>query len=103
MAEAPKKIEITDATVDRVAELARLEFSAEQKQGIKKDLVRIVSFVEKLNELDTSNVEPLIFMSDEKNVMRADEVTENFTKEQALKNAPDKDSDYFRVPKVLNK
>lgn len=103
MAETTKKIEITDATVDRVAELSRLEFVASEKEGIKKDLVRIVSFVEKLNELDTDKVEPLVFMSDEKNVMRADEVKENLTREQALKNAPDKDSDYFRVPKVLNK
>ena len=103
MAEKEKKIEISDDTVDRVAELSRLQFSTEEKHNIKKDLLRIVGFVEKLNELNTEGVEPLIFMSDEKNVLRKDEAEVSITHEEALKNAPDKDSDYFRFPKIMNK
>jgi aspartyl-tRNA(Asn)/glutamyl-tRNA(Gln) amidotransferase subunit C len=54
-----------------------------------------------LNELDTEGVEPLIYLSEEFNVMRKDEARKTITQEQALKNAPKRDSDYFKVPKVL--
>jgi aspartyl-tRNA(Asn)/glutamyl-tRNA(Gln) amidotransferase subunit C len=94
-------MEITDKTVDELAHLARLHFEGDEKQRIKKDLTRIVSFMEKLNELDTEGVEPLIYLSEEFNVMRKDEARKTITQEQALKNAPKRDSDYFKVPKVL--
>ena len=70
---------------------------------MKGDLEKILSFVDKLNEIDTKGVEPLIYMSDEVNVLRADEITEETSQEDALKNAPQKDSDYFKVPTVLKK
>ena len=63
----------------------------------------IIGFMDKLSELDTDEIEPLIFMSDEVNVLREDLVEQTVTSEQALKNAPKKDSDYFRIPKVLDK
>lgn len=88
--------------VDKIAHLARLEFPDEQKLKIEDDLNRILSFMESLNEVDTSAVEPLIYMSDEKNVFRADEVKQDISHEDALRNAPKKDSDYFRVPKVID-
>jgi aspartyl-tRNA(Asn)/glutamyl-tRNA(Gln) amidotransferase subunit C len=56
---------------------------------------------EKLNEVDTEGVEPLIYMSDNENVLREDEVVQSISHEDALKNAPKKDSDFFRVPKVI--
>jgi aspartyl-tRNA(Asn)/glutamyl-tRNA(Gln) amidotransferase subunit C len=90
-------------TVDKLAELSKLEFDEAAKQEIVVDLNRILSFIDKLNELDTENVEPLIYMNDEMNSFREDEEKVTLTKEEALKNAPDKDSDYFRVPKVLSK
>lgn len=90
-------------TVDKLAELSKLEFDDAAKQEIVGDLNRILSFVEKLSELDTENVEPLIYMNDEINVLRVDEEKTTITQTEALKNAPDKDSDYFRVPKVLSK
>ena len=96
-------MEINDEIVDKLAHLARLEFSAAEKENIKKDLSRIITWVDKLNELDTSQVEPLIYMSNEINVLRKDEVNNSVTHEDALLNAPKKDSDYFRVPKVLDK
>jgi len=89
-------------TVDEIAHLARLEFDADAKAGILNDLNRMLSFVDKLNELDTSNVEPLIYMTDEKNVMRPDEPEVTLTQKEALKNAPKKDSDYFKAPKVID-
>ena len=94
-------MDITDKTVDEIAHLARLEFEGEEKAAIKKDLNRMLDFMDLLNEVDTTNVEPLIYMTEETNVMRDDEVKTTITQAQALKNAPAKDSDYFKVPKVL--
>ncbi|MCX7743034.1 MAG: Asp-tRNA(Asn)/Glu-tRNA(Gln) amidotransferase subunit GatC [Flavobacteriales bacterium] len=90
-------------TVEKLAELAKLEFNEREKAEILNDLNRILEFMDKLNELDTSGVEPLVYMNDEVNVLRADEVIQELTHEEALLNAPKKDSDYFRVPKVLEK
>ncbi|MFN7313167.1 MAG: Asp-tRNA(Asn)/Glu-tRNA(Gln) amidotransferase subunit GatC [Bacteroidota bacterium] len=96
-------MDITNEMIDKLADLAKLEFNGEEKEKLKKDLTQITAFFEKLNELDTDKVEPLIFMSDAVNVLREDEVQHTITKEEALKNAPAKDSDYFRVPKFLDK
>ncbi|MBL7910279.1 MAG: Asp-tRNA(Asn)/Glu-tRNA(Gln) amidotransferase subunit GatC [Bacteroidia bacterium] len=89
-------------TVDEVAHLARLEFNDAAKEEILNDMNRMLSFVDKLNELDTNNVEPLIYMTDEKNIMRKDEPEITVTQKEALKNAPKKDSDYFKAPKVID-
>ena len=67
------------------------------------DLNNMLLFVDKLNELDTSSVEPLIYMTDETNVLREDIMQQNISQKEALKNAPKKDSDYFKVPKMVNK
>ena len=96
-----QKIDIK--TVDEVAHLARLEFSEEGKVEILNDMNRMLAFVDKLNEMDTNGIEPLIYMTDEVNVLREDEAKDTLTQKQALKNAPKKDSDYFRIPKVLEK
>ncbi|MGP8216198.1 MAG: Asp-tRNA(Asn)/Glu-tRNA(Gln) amidotransferase subunit GatC [Bacteroidia bacterium] len=96
-------MKIDSKTVDKLAELAKLEFDDVSRSEIINDLNRIVSFVEKLNELDTSSVEPLVYMSDSTNVMRNDEVKQEITQQEALKNAPKKDSDYIKAPKVIDK
>ena len=70
---------------------------------MKSDLGKMLAFVDKLNEIDTEGIDPLIYMSEEVNVLREDEVTEETSQEDALKNAPEKDSDYFKVPTVLKK
>ena len=88
-------------TVDDIAHLARLEFKDEAKSEILNDINRMLTFVDKLNELNTDNVEPLIYMTNEKNVMREDDPEITLTQKEALKNAPKKDSDYFKVPKVI--
>jgi len=96
-------MDINNETIDRLAELAKLEFSIIEKESLKKDLNSIISYFEKLNEVNTDNVEPLIFMTDDVNRLREDVVIQNTSKQEALLNAPAKDSDYFRVPKVLDK
>lgn len=96
-------MEITDEIVDHIAHLSRLEFEGEKKDAIREDLKRITNFMAKLQELDTENVEPLIFMTDEVNNLRDDVAEVTVTQEEALKNAPKRDSDYFRIPKVLDK
>lgn len=95
-----KKIDIK--TVDEIAHLARLEFNADAKEGIVTDMNRMLNFVEKLNELDTDNVEPLIYMTQEQNVLREDTPEVTLTQKEALKNAPQKDTDYFKAPKVID-
>jgi aspartyl-tRNA(Asn)/glutamyl-tRNA(Gln) amidotransferase subunit C len=94
---------ITKDTVDKLATLSRLEFNGKEKEEILSDLTRMLDFVSKLNELDTTGVEPLIYMNDEKNVLREDVVKKDVTQKEALSNAPRKDSDYFKVPKVVEK
>jgi aspartyl-tRNA(Asn)/glutamyl-tRNA(Gln) amidotransferase subunit C len=95
-----QKIDIK--TVDEIAHLARLEFNDEAKGEILNDMNRMLAFVDKLNELDTDNVEPLIYMTEERSVLREDEAKVTVTQAEALKNAPKKDSDYFKVPKVID-
>jgi aspartyl-tRNA(Asn)/glutamyl-tRNA(Gln) amidotransferase subunit C len=96
-------MEVTDAMVDKLAHLARLKFNEEEKQEIKKDLEKMIAFVEKLDELKLDDVEPLLHMSDEVNVLREDEVKGSVSREEALKNAPLHDDQFFKVPKVIKK
>jgi aspartyl-tRNA(Asn)/glutamyl-tRNA(Gln) amidotransferase subunit C len=96
-------MKITDEIVEHIAHLARLEFIGDEKQEIKQDMEKIINFMDALNSVDTSGVEPLIFLSDEVNVLREDVAIDTISKNNALKNAPKKDSDYIRIPKVLNK
>jgi len=79
------------------------EFSTEEKEEIKNDLQKMIGFIDKLNELDTTGVEPLLHMSDNLNVLREDEVGGMISREDALKNAPLHDDEFFKVPKVIKK
>jgi aspartyl-tRNA(Asn)/glutamyl-tRNA(Gln) amidotransferase subunit C len=96
-------MKITEEIVDHIAHLARLEFEGAKKQAIMQDMENIISFMDTLSEVPTDNVEPLIFMNDEYNKLREDVAVVTITQDEALKNAPKKDSDYFRIPKVLDK
>ncbi|WP_347157945.1 Asp-tRNA(Asn)/Glu-tRNA(Gln) amidotransferase subunit GatC [Pontibacter chitinilyticus] len=88
-------------TIRKIAHLARLEFNEEKEQEMLQDLNKILNWVDKLRELDTEQVQPLTHMSEEVNVLRDDVARNSVSHEEALLNAPRKDSDYFRVPKVL--
>ncbi len=94
-------VTIDSETVQKIAHLARLEFTSAELEEIGADLGNILGFMQKLNEVDTTGIEPLIYMSQETNVLRKDVVKQEITHQEALKNAPKKDSDYFRVPKVI--
>ena len=92
---------VDDTLIDKLANLSKLEFDAEGKEAIKQDLSKILNFMEKLNELNTEGVEPLIYINEEVNVCREDEVNYPITKEEALMNAPLKNEDYIKVPKFV--
>ena len=96
-------MKINDELVQHIAHLARLEFEGDELNEIKGGMSKIIGFMDKLSELDTKDVEPLIFMTDKVNVLREDKPERTLTSEDALRNAPKKDSDYFRISKVLNK
>jgi aspartyl-tRNA(Asn)/glutamyl-tRNA(Gln) amidotransferase subunit C len=88
-------------TLRKIAHLARLDFEEKDENKMIQDMTEILTWVEHLNELDTSNVEPLTNMSFEVNQFRNDKVQPHLPHDKGLLNAPKKDSDYFRVPKVL--
>lgn len=94
---------IDDKLIDHLSHLSRLKFEGLERENLKKDLGKIVEFLDQLNQINTDDVEPLIFMSTEINFLRKDEAHTSINKEEALKNAPKKDSDYFRVRKVKGK
>lgn len=96
-------MKITEDSIDHIAHLCRLHFEGDSKKQIQQDMERIIGFMDKLNEVPTDSVEPLIFMSNEVNVLRDDVPSVSISQKEALKNAAKKDSDYFRIPKVLDK
>lgn len=96
-------MKVDDHIVDRVAALAKLNLEGKEKESMKKDMTRILDMCEQLNEVDTTNVEPLVFMTSPIQDLRKDEAHTEISKEEALKNAPERDSDYFKVPKVFDR
>lgn len=96
-------MEITDELLDRIAHLARLEIKEEEREKLKKDMNAILAWVDKLKEVDTEGMDPLVYMSGEMDSVREDVVANQLTQNEALENAPDTDGTYFRVPKVINK
>ena len=96
-------MKITNKLIQDIAALAKLEFDEQSAEQMKADLEKIIGFVDKLSEIDTEGVDPLIYLSEEVNVLREDEVKAVISQVEALKNAPEKDSDYFKVPTVLKK
>ena len=87
--------------ISRLEKLARLQLSDPERDKLTSDLQSILDMVDKLRELDTTGVEPLVYLNDQGNVWREDEVGQQLSPEQALQNAPKQDGQYFRVPKVI--
>lgn len=96
-------MEVNRDIIDKLAKLSRLHFSEEEKTEIQADLQKMIHFVDKLNELDTTGLEPVLHMSNEVNRLRPDEVKGSVTAEEALANAPGKHDHFFTVPKVIRK
>lgn len=96
-------MQVDDALIEKLSRLAMLQFDDAEKQAIKRDLEKMIGFVDKLKELDTTGVEPLLHMSANTNVFREDETATTISTEDALKNAPHHDDKFFKVPKVIRK
>ncbi|MFT4024750.1 MAG: Asp-tRNA(Asn)/Glu-tRNA(Gln) amidotransferase subunit GatC [Flavihumibacter sp.] len=96
-------MELSKEMIGHLAALARLEFNEEETLRISEDLKRMIAFVEKLQELDTTGVEPLLHMTENVDIFRADEVQPSLDRATALAIAPDADDAYFFVPKVIKK
>jgi aspartyl-tRNA(Asn)/glutamyl-tRNA(Gln) amidotransferase subunit C len=96
-------MEVNDELVSHLANLSRLHFNEEEKIEIREDLQRMISFVDKLNELNTDGLEPVLHMSTEVNRLRKDIVRGSVTAEQALSNTADSYGHFFTVPKVIRK
>ena len=94
-------MKITDQTVENLAKLSRLKFEGDDKENMRNDLENILEMCEKLSTVNTDGIEPLIYMTDSHTILRPDSISQEITHEEALKNAPKKDSDFFRVPKVI--
>ena len=115
----PQKMKVTEKDVAYVADLANLELSGEERSGMVRDLNSILDYIERLNELDTSKVEPMAQVSDRYGVDESKQGSERFAyanredvveglrkslpQEVALQNAPDADGTFFRVPKVIER
>lgn len=95
------QMEVDKATVQKLAKLSKLSFTNDEENEMVKGLNEMIAFVDKLKELDTSSVEPLMFMTSSNTVLREDEVKSTISQAEALSNAPAKDMYYFRVPKMI--
>ena len=94
-------MKVTRGTIEHVANLARLNFSEEEKEKLTLEMENIISYVDKLNELDTSKVKPMEHVIPIKNVLREDKAEESYDREKILANAPSSEDGCFKVPKVV--
>jgi aspartyl-tRNA(Asn)/glutamyl-tRNA(Gln) amidotransferase subunit C len=95
-------MKIDDALILRLENLARLELSTAERTKMQGSLTNILTMVEQLNGLDTEGVEPLVYINEDVNVWREDVVNHQLDRLDALKNAPDSDGVFFKVPKVID-
>ena len=88
-------------TVKHISKLSRISIEEEKAKKLSKDLNSIFEFIEKLNELETSNIEPLTSIAETTLKLRKDKIESKTIREDILKNSPDKNKDFFVVPKVV--
>ena len=96
-------IKVDNKLISDLSKLAKLKFDKIAAKKIKSELKIILGFVDAISKINTNNIDPLIYMSDEVNILRPDKISDKISQKNALKNAPEKDSDYFKVPTVLKK
>jgi aspartyl-tRNA(Asn)/glutamyl-tRNA(Gln) amidotransferase subunit C len=94
-------MKITKQEVEHVAKLGRLELTGDEKERLTDQLSNILTYIEKLNQLDTTGVEPTSHVLDIHNVMREDTPRESLPQERALANAPEKAAGHYKVPKII--
>lgn len=92
---------IDEKTIHKVADLARIEIKDEELSTLSVEMNKILTFMEKLNEIDTTHVKPLVYMNEEENVWREDVVKQEISVEDGLKNAAVHNDSYFFVPKII--
>ncbi len=92
---------VPNELIKKVGELAKLKFEESELESIRNDFEKILNFIEKINEIDTEGVDPLFYVNDNFVELREDVPMITLSKEEALKNAPKTDGDYFRVPKFV--
>jgi len=96
-------MKVTNKLISDLAELAKLRFNKSENEKMKSDFKNMLDFIDKLSEVNTKNIEPLIYLSDEINSLREDNISIKLSKEMALQNLTSSNSDYFTIPKVLKK
>ena len=96
-------MKVDDQLISRLEQLSRLQLSAEERKMIQGDLENILTMVEKLQEVDVDKVEPLVYVNAAENRLREDEIKNQVTREDALRNAPSEDGTFFRVSKVIDR
>jgi aspartyl-tRNA(Asn)/glutamyl-tRNA(Gln) amidotransferase subunit C len=95
-------MQIDAALISRLEKLSRLQLGDAEREKLTGDLQRILDMVDTLRALDTENVEPLVYLNDAVNVLRADEVGRQLTISEALQNAPEQNGQFFMVPKMID-
>ena len=96
-------MDVNEELIDKLAVLSRLRFDAKEKEKIKADLQNIIGLIQKMDELNTDGVEPLLHITGNVNVMREDKIEGSISNEKALKNASVAEKPFFVVPKVIKK
>jgi aspartyl-tRNA(Asn)/glutamyl-tRNA(Gln) amidotransferase subunit C len=94
---------INDELIEKLSRLSMLRFEEGEKEEIRSDLQKMIGFIDKLKELDTTGVEPLLHMSHNRDILREDQPSGMISRDEALANAPDQDGTYFKVPLVIKK
>lgn len=94
-------MKITTEEAKKIALLSRLEFPESDLEKMRDSMNSILTYMEELNQYDTTDVKPIVHAIEQHNVMREDEPHQSFTNEEALMNAPDQEDGYFKVPKII--
>ncbi|HRH35316.1 MAG TPA: Asp-tRNA(Asn)/Glu-tRNA(Gln) amidotransferase subunit GatC [Catalimonadaceae bacterium] len=94
-------MKIDQETVLKIAHLARIEIKSDEVEQLSEGLQQILTWMEKLNEVNTTGIEPLRHMSAEMNALREDRIRNQMARQEAMENSPDPDNQFFRVPKVI--
>ncbi len=95
-------MEINNELISKLETLARLQLEPAEKNELMMDLSNIIHMIDKMNEVDTSNVAPLIYVNEQVNIWREDDIKHQLTNEEALTNAPEFSKPYFNVPKMMD-
>ena len=96
-------MQVNNKLISELSRLCKIKFDDQSSEEIKSDLNKILKFLNKLSDINTEGIEPLVYLSEEINVLRKDDKIIELSQTDSLKNAPEKDSDYFKVPTVLKK